>query len=148
LRRLLQEFYESQNAKSPKSVNATYLVTGVRKPEVEAAENVVEEQNGHESEDQMQVDDTPIPSFLVEQPPDSTPEVVAEDEDVAITTMMIINEEELEGKSGRVSETKLMCGRCKEGFCESHIDSGLQHSTKHAESKYLECLLTFLFWRW
>ncbi len=46
--------------------------------------------------DQMQLDDTPVPSFVVD-PPESTQEVPEEDEDIPTTTIMIVKEEELEG---------------------------------------------------
>jgi hypothetical protein len=50
-----------------------------------------------EDEDQMQVDDTPIPSFILEPPPDSTPEVMDEDDNIPTMTIMIVKEEELDG---------------------------------------------------
>ncbi len=83
-------------------MNATYLVTGVRKPEVEAAEAQGKPQNGLEDEDKMQLDSTPIPSFIVDPPVDSTPEIMDEDEDIPTTTILIVEEESLEGIHSRV----------------------------------------------
>jgi hypothetical protein len=82
---MLYEFYTKQNVKKPRSVHATYLITG-RKPTSEHTNGV----NGSGL-------DKSGDSYMQSSPPmSSMPETEASDRPVPKTTIVLVREEELE----------------------------------------------------
>lgn len=89
---MLYEFYTKQNAKKPKSIHATYLLTGTKREEEEEHTNGA---NGQDGDDTV-MRSSPYMSSMPE--PDEDEE---EDKPVPTTTIEVVRDEELEGMQGR-----------------------------------------------
>lgn len=86
--RMLFEFYSAQMTKKPGSVNATYLLDGVPRAPKESSIN------GH----QQNVEDAHVPSSPYMS--SSMPRQEDQEEAVPSRSIMLVKEEDLEGKMG------------------------------------------------
>lgn len=83
--RMLYDFHRSENAKKAQSVNATYVITGVQKPPEKPATN------GHAKDGEDEVmQSSPFMSSMPQ------PEVA--EEEIRTTSMILVREEDLEGR--------------------------------------------------
>lgn len=83
---MLYEFHRSQNARRPGCVHASYLLGGIRKPQTSFSTNGA---NGRDGEDVLMQNS----SFLSSSMPEQEEEV----EKIAVTTITLAREEDLEG---------------------------------------------------
>jgi DNA polymerase delta subunit 3 len=83
---MLYEFHRNENAKKPQSVNATYVITGVQKPPEMPATNGTHAKDGEDSVMQS----SPFMSSMPQ------PEVA--EEEIRTTSMILVREEDLEGR--------------------------------------------------
>ena len=84
---MLYDFHQKQNAKKPGSVHATYLLTGKKRPKPSQYTNSTLSQDGADSFMQS----APFTSSIPE------PEEAIE-EIIPVTSIILVKEEDLEGK--------------------------------------------------
>lgn len=85
---MLYEFHRKQNAKKPGSVHATYLITGVRQPKVNAHTNGMHSQE--DGEDTVMQSSPLLPSSSAPKPEEDAPE-----EPVSVRSVLLVREEHL-----------------------------------------------------
>lgn len=95
-RRMLYDFHHNENNKKPQSVNATYIITGVQKAPAPAT-------NGHTNGEDNRDDVFPSSPYLSSSMPnqDSAPDTVA------TASVLLVREEDLEGRAPLVSHAGL-----------------------------------------
>lgn len=129
---MLYEFHRSENEKKPKSVHATYLLTGISghtKP-LPLSRNHLKD-----GEDEV-MQSSPVVGSQPAQP--ETTETVA---GPAITSVLLVPEEELEGKSfesGLGPDYANVFYRCKVPFPEGFIHFCIQRTADF--NARLECV--------
>ena len=84
---MLYDFHQKQNAKKPDSIHATYLLTGKKRPKPSQYTNGTLPQDGANSFMQS----APFTSSIPE-PEEATEEVIP------VTSIILVKEEDLEGK--------------------------------------------------
>jgi DNA polymerase delta subunit 3 len=84
---MLYEFHQHQNAKKPGTIHATYLLSGMKRPEGPMALNGGAKKDGED--DYMQ--SSPFMSSSMPQPEDGTGES-------SVLSITLVREEELEGE--------------------------------------------------
>lgn len=84
---MLYEFHRKQNAKTPGTVDATYLITGLKKPEQPVQTNG---KHGQDGEDTVMQSSPPLPSSSAPKPEEDA------EEPVPIRSVMLVKEEHLE----------------------------------------------------
>jgi len=82
---MLYEFHQTQNAKRPNSVHATYLLTGRKRPQI--TPNGMHRKDGED----ISMKSSPLPSSL------PVSESGHEVEQIPTTTVTLVKEENLEG---------------------------------------------------
>jgi hypothetical protein len=120
---MLHEFYTKQNAKKPKSVHATYLLTGRKRDLENVNGNGI---NGKDGDD----------SFMHSSPYMSSMPEPEEPEDEAIEMCItLVREEELEGKAHLWSGVrdpwlKTLVFRNKVGVRDYHVPARIQSGAR------------------
>jgi len=97
---MLFEFYTKQNAKNPKSVHATYVLTGKQQPFEDTKSNTSDDANGEAVIDGDNGETyMPTSSFMSAAPNSDSPIEPSEPKEkpIAVTAIEIVREEELEG---------------------------------------------------
>ena len=94
--RMLYHFHHKQNVKKPRSVHATYLITGTTRPtpaiSAKGPQSLVQ--------DQVEFQSSPFPSSLPNPEPIVDMDLDGSEpmeENIPVTTIMLVKEEELEG---------------------------------------------------
>lgn len=88
--RMLYDFHHSENKKKPQSVHATYVITGIQKPQ-----EILNTNGAHTGNDREDVDDIMQSSPYM---PSSMPNQDSVADEVATTSIILAREEDLEGK--------------------------------------------------
>lgn len=87
---MLYDFHHSENKKKPQSVHATYVITGIQKPQEILNANGAHTENGGDDGDDIMQSSPYMPSSMPNQ--DSVTD------EVATTSIILAREEDLEGK--------------------------------------------------
>ena len=90
--RMLYEFHSTENTKNPRSVNATYLVTGIQKGLQEEGTSTSTANGTHKDQDDEVMQSSPYLSS-------SLPNQDAASRAVKRTSVVLIREEDLDGKA-------------------------------------------------
>lgn len=98
--RMLYEFHRNENAKKLNSVNATYVISGVQKPQESVSANGEQTKDGEDEDDIMQSSPY-IPS--------SMPTQDAAVDSTATVSIVLVREEDLDGMCCQYAVFDLVC---------------------------------------
>jgi DNA polymerase delta subunit 3 len=104
---MLFDFHQTQNAKKPNSVHATYLIAGRRRTTEDA--NGTNATNGRDGGD-VDMRSSPIMSSMPQTTDDDGDDDDETEEPVKETTILLVREEELQGASR--SKSMRACADC------------------------------------
>jgi DNA polymerase delta subunit 3 len=109
---MLYEFHRQQNGKKPGTIHATYLISGTKREEPEAADELAE-QDGEDTHMQS----SPFMSSSMPQPEQST-------EESGVLSITLVREENLEGIHNKYSKAEKLLKCCPEIQAQyEHISS-------------------------
>lgn len=89
---MLYEFHRTENAKKPQSVNATYIITGVQHPPEERKPATNGTARARDGDDEVMQSSPFLSSSMPQQ------DVDAAEEPVRRTSVLLVREEDMEGK--------------------------------------------------
>jgi DNA polymerase delta subunit 3 len=110
---MLYDFHRTQNARKPGSLHATYILAGTRKPEAPTVSNG--KVTSSKTDGDAIMSDMSFPSSMPDHDDAET-----DDEVIPVTTVTLVKEEDLEGRSV-MSEEERVPGTVADGYSNQRV---------------------------